>query len=83
MAESLAHLIDGYQMILSQQRSVWINHDLRNPSESELLNKSDAEIQRKKSETLSPLVRRRCVVPSAEAHNDVESASLGELCSIS
>ncbi|KAI6182274.1 hypothetical protein M3Y97_00362400 [Aphelenchoides bicaudatus] len=77
MAESLAHLIDGYQMILSQQRSVWINQDLKAQNELEVPNKSNEE-RRKKSETLSPLVRKRCVVPPSDLphQNNVESASL-------
>ncbi|KAI6203532.1 TK/FAK protein kinase [Aphelenchoides besseyi] len=76
MAESLAHLLDGYQMLLSQQASVWCwtgSHDyLRIPT-------NNLEVPRKKSETLSPVARRRIVVqPDPPPRVDIESTTLAE-----
>ncbi|KAI6218119.1 Focal adhesion kinase 1 [Aphelenchoides besseyi] len=72
MAESLAHLLDGYQMLLSQQASVWCWTDLRIPT-------NNLEVPRKKSETLSPVARRRIVVqPDPPPRVDIESTTLAE-----
>ncbi|KAI6229039.1 hypothetical protein M3Y99_01163000 [Aphelenchoides fujianensis] len=70
MAESLAHLLDGYQMLTSQQASVWSWIDLRRPMD-------ELEVPRRRSpETLSPLVRRRGIVQqNPMAKVDVESTS--------
>ncbi|KAI6179421.1 TK/FAK protein kinase [Aphelenchoides besseyi] len=72
MAESLAHLLDGYQMLLSQQASVWCWTDLR-------MSTNNLEVPRKKSETLSPVVRRRIVAqPDPTPRVDIESTTLAE-----
>lgn len=56
--------------------------DLRNQTEAEILNKNIDESLRKKSETLSPLVRRKFVVQPSEHQNNVESASLSEFLQV-
>ncbi|CAD5209147.1 unnamed protein product [Bursaphelenchus xylophilus] len=60
MAESLAHLVDGYQMLLSQQASVWSARDLR---DSFWTNGSHSGSP-VTSPTMSPLAPRKGIVKS-------------------
>lgn len=55
--------------------------DLKNLTEAEISNKV-VENQRKKSETLSPFVRRKFIVPPNELQNNIESASLSEFLNV-
>ncbi|CAD5206399.1 unnamed protein product [Bursaphelenchus okinawaensis] len=65
MAESLAHLIDGYQMLLSQQASVWSSRDLR---DTFWMNGWRSESPATPP-TMSPLAPRRGIVKSEVGEN--------------